>query len=160
MKRLIFIRHGQAGNDYNTQDFDRKLTNFGIEEIIQTAKKIKEQEFIIDKIISSSAVRTKMTTENICNILNLNIDDVKFDRLIYEFFSSAEFINGVLQTIDNKHKTIIIVGHNPSISTTVQMLSGNYDVFFDTANAAVIQFETDDWKEISARSGKLIDFIK
>ena len=159
MKKLIFIRHGQAGNDYNTQDFDRKLTEFGIKEVRNTAQKLKDKNFIPDKIISSSAVRTKMTTENICDVLSLNIDDVKFDRFIYEFFSSAEFIDGILQDIDNKYETAMIVGHNPSISTTVQMLSGNYKIFFDTANAAIIEFNTDDWKKIYARSGKLIDFI-
>jgi len=159
VKRLIFIRHGQAGNDYNTQDFDRKLTDFGVKEIRETALKLKDKSFIPNKIISSSAIRTKMTTENICDVLSLNINDVKFDRYIYEFFSSAEFIDGVLQDIDNNYETVLIVGHNPSISTTVQMLSGNYDIFFDTANAAIIEFETDDWKKIIARSGKLVDFI-
>ena len=159
MKRLIFIRHGQAANDYNTQDFERKLTDFGVKEIRETASKLKEKSFIPNKIISSSAVRTRMTTENICDVLSLNINDVTFDRYIYEFFSSAEFIDAILNKIDNELETVLVVGHNPSISTTVQMLSGNYDVFFDTANAAIIEFDTKDWKSIVARSGKLIDFI-
>lgn len=160
VKKLIFIRHGQAGNDYETQDFERKLTDFGIKEIRETASKLLKKDFVPDKIISSSATRTKMTSENICDVLSLNINDVTFDKYIYDFFSSAEFIDSILQNVENKHQTLMIVGHNPSISTTVQMLSGNYDVYFDTANAAIIQFDIDDWKNISARSGKLVDYIK
>ena len=159
MKKLIFIRHGQAENDFDTKDFDRKLTDFGIKEIRKASDILKAKNLIPDKIISSSAIRTQMTSENICDILSIDIKNVVFDKFIYDFFSSAEFIDNILYKIDNKYNTVLIVGHNPSISTTVQMLSGNNNIYFNTANIAIIDFNTDDWKKIYARSGKFVDFL-
>jgi phosphohistidine phosphatase len=159
VKKLIFIRHGQAENAYDTIDFERKLTGFGIKEVRANSNVLKERGFVPEKIIASPTVRTKMTAENICDVLSISTDIIDFNKLIYENSYSVEFIYENLQNLDNKIKTVLFVGHNPSTLTTVQKLSGDYNLYFDTANAAVIEFDTDDWKNISFCSGELVEFV-
>ena len=62
MKQIFLLRHAKSDWDsLNQQDFDRPLAKRGIEEADLLSKHIKEKHYLIDKVLCSSALRTKQT---------------------------------------------------------------------------------------------------
>ncbi|MBI3638373.1 class I tRNA ligase family protein [Candidatus Wolfebacteria bacterium] len=91
----FLMRHGEAlSNKKNIVSFNKKtsnkypLTDKGKREVIATAKKIKE----IDFIFSSDFFRTKQTAELIAETINFNKKKIIFDKRLGEL--NAGFFDG------------------------------------------------------------------
>jgi phosphohistidine phosphatase len=70
MRTLYLIRHAKSSwDDLSIDDFDRPLNKKGKNDIRLMSKRLKEKNIFPDIIISSSAKRTKKTSEKICKIL-------------------------------------------------------------------------------------------
>ena len=64
MKKLFLIRHAKSDwSNYLLNDFDRGLNNRGLKDAPFMAKLLENKKIIPDLIISSPALRTKLTLE-------------------------------------------------------------------------------------------------
>ena len=154
MKRIILMRHGNAETSYQVDDFDRKLTEFGIKEVKTNVEKLNSYNIVPDKIIVSKALRTQQTFSIYNNITRFK-GEVVHSKQLYEFHSTSEFIEKYIENTDNNMNTIMFIGHNPTLSNLLQMLTGNIGIFMDTAAIAVIDFDIDKWNNIEVKTGKL-----
>ena len=113
--------------------------------------------YLSDKrlIISSPSIRTKQTLEYFIKEFNYN-DEVKLEESIYE--APYENLLEVLQKIDDRFKTIILIGHNPGLCDLTNFLCEEYFENIPTCAIVEIDFNTNSWNEISKKNSKLISF--
>ena len=155
MKTLVLIRHAKAENNLKeTTDFDRPLTTSGKQEAVKMAELLKKSGTATPFFISSPALRA-LTTANIFSS-TFNTETPQTDETIYE--AEVEALLAVINSINNQNQTAALVGHNPGISNLLYYLTGKMTTM-PTCAFAIIEFETDNWKEISAGTGKLKEYI-
>ena len=154
MKRIILMRHGNAKSSYQVNDFDRNLTKYGIKEIKNNVEKLNSFKIIPDKIIVSEAARTQQTFSIYDDITKFK-GAVVNDKRLYDFHNTSEFIAEYVENTDDTLNTIMFIGHNPTLSNLLQMLTGDIGIYMDTASIFVIDFDVNMWQNIEVRTGKL-----
>jgi phosphohistidine phosphatase len=121
------MRHSEAVAELSetiTRDFDKPLTDRGIHQLEGVRAFLKEHHFLPDLILCSSAVRTRQTLEWIQEALGTDAE-IGFDDALYGISSEA-LIDKLTQLPHNK-STVLVVGHNPSISEAIQTCFNHSD---------------------------------
>lgn len=137
VKHVFIVRHGHAEFDMGL-DFDRPLTSKGIESIKKTAVFIKnkcsENQITLEICICSSAKRTQETSQILCQL-----NDLRNCHSYKELYSTvvSQWLEKIAQVNES---TILIVGHNPTLSQMVNNLCG-YEFYMKPAECALIRLE-------------------
>ncbi|MEN5386513.1 histidine phosphatase family protein [Aliarcobacter skirrowii] len=156
MRELILIRH--AKSDWSNpllDDFERPLNKRGEKNAPFMAKILKKEIQKPDLIISSPSFRTKLTLEYFLKEFEYK-GEVIFEKSIYE--APFENLLKVIKNIDNKYKTIFLIGHNPGLNDLANFLLGSFEDNIPTSGVLKIDFDTNSWKNISKDNSKLIFF--
>ena len=103
-------------------------------------------------MVSSPSKRTKETLDHFFNKTTQNII---FDETIYH--SSEQNIYSVLKHIEEDIKSLMIVGHNPSMHEFSESFSGKFIEKFSTCGLASFEFD-DEWANVCEDSGTLTEF--
>jgi phosphohistidine phosphatase len=132
-----FLRHGPAGDatTWEGSDFDRPLTPDGKKRIAREAKTIAALEVELDAIITSPLVRARQTAEIVADELKLR-DKLRLDDRVGLGFSAGRLAE-ILGDYP-KAKTVMLVGHEPSMGLTVGELIGGGDVDFKKGALACV----------------------
>ena len=158
MKSIILFRHGKS--DWHTKytlDHDRPLNKRGINSAKKMGQYLASIDQIPEKIICSTALRTKATAQ--IAIKNGNWDiNIEFNKSIYH--CSAKLLLHIAQQQSSKLKTICFIGHEPSFSSFIIQSTNLKTVKFPTAAMAKIDFTTDQWKKIIFKEGELNWLVK
>ena len=149
---IIIFRHGKS--DWNAvygKDHDRPLSKRGVNASKKMGIFLKKKDQIPDIVISSSAERAKTTAELAIKSGNWN-SNFYIDERIYG--RSSDFLLELAKLIDDKHKSICFVGHEPTCSSFISQ-STFHSARFKTASMAKINFVSDSWSEIEFGKGTL-----
>ena len=147
MKTLFLVRHASSHLDYVIlEDFERSLSNQGKIESKLLGKKILDMNNIPEHIVSSGAERAISTACILSNELNYDKHKIEINNSIYN--SSFNNILSIVKNNSNNYKKIMIVGHNPSLHISTQMLSTKNIDNFPPASVCCIDFDVDDWNLI------------
>lgn len=159
MKRhLILIRHSKSSwADLGMRDFDRPLKKERTDDAKEMAKHLKKLSLQPDLIICSSALRTKQTVEYFCGPLKYDFNKIVFDMRLYES-SAAEYMQ-VVREVDEKTETLVLVGHNPSITDFVNLFLKNTIYEVPTTGVIWLEFESADWEIYPTTPCKLMHFL-
>jgi len=159
MKReLILIRHTKSSwADLGMRDFDRPLKKDRTEDAKNIAKHLKELGVKPDLILCSPALRTKQTVEFFCDKLNCDYNRIEFDMRLYE--SSAEDYTQVVREVNEEIKTLVVVGHNPSITDFANQFLQSKIIEVPTTGVICLEFECDNWEIYRATPCKLKYFL-
>ena len=164
MKYLYIIRHAKAEASTNQiNDYDRKLTNKGIERAKNLNSWLKNKIQKIEVLFTSSSIRTLQTTDIICNGMIPPIKKM-VDKKLYA--ASEENLIDYISFLDDNITNIGIVGHQPSLQeialTLVSSYAEGYEKVlnnnFSTSNAILILLNIKRWDQISPRVGVLADY--
>jgi Phosphohistidine phosphatase SixA len=145
LKKLLIIRH--AKSDWNTSfisDFERPLNERGLRDAPLMGSFLKEKQHIPDLIISSGAKRAISTAKLVSKKLNYK-GDIIVNNEIYN--ASADDIKNVINTIEEKYKTVFIFGHNPGLSHLVNDLTSQW-IDIKTCCVTVLDFTVKKWNHI------------
>lgn len=156
MRELILIRH--AKSDWSNpllDDFERPLNKRGEKNAPFMAKILKKEIQKPDLIISSPSFRTKLTLEYFLKEFEYK-GEVIFEKSIYE--APFENLLKVIKNIDDKYKTIFLIGHNPGLNDLANFLLGSFEDNIPTSGVLKIDFDTNSWENISKDNSKLIFF--
>lgn len=156
MRELILIRH--AKSDWSNpllDDFERPLNKRGEKNAPFMAKILKKEIQKPDLIISSPSFRTKLTLEYFLKEFEYK-GEVIFEKSIYE--APFENLLKVIKNVDDKYKTIFLIGHNPGLNDLANFLLGSFEDNIPTSGVLKIDFDTNSWKNISKDNSKLIFF--
>jgi phosphohistidine phosphatase len=149
MKQLILVRHAKSDKSMlSLADIDRPLNERGYSDSHIIAKQLKEEIQLPVLFISSPAIRAWSTAMIFASELNYDIENILVDRELYET-SVSDYLKVVAKQ-NNDVNTILIFGHNPTISEVHAKLN-SASLFEDmpTSAISIFQLETDKWSEVS-----------
>lgn len=166
MLRLYIMRHAKSSWAIpGARDFDRELNDRGLEDLVKVSKVLKNESFFPDKIICSSATRTRQTLDAVMNAFSHEPEIVFTERL----YSSglAEYIEIINANSESNAKSIMIIGHNPMCGSLAISLPGSGEApelekiayKYPTAALTIIDFDTNNWSEVSKGKGILLKSI-
>jgi len=150
----MLVRHGQANSGiYGNSDFNRTLSNTGINEAQELAFRLKNKALIPSFLLSSPAVRAISTAQIFAGIWGKEIGEIATEENIYE--SSIKQLLKNVNALNDRSNFVAIFGHNPEISAFAEYLT--YDEFnqMPTCGVAVIEFPFENWEMVSGSTGKL-----
>jgi phosphohistidine phosphatase len=157
VKTLYILRHAKSSWDKpDLADFDRPLNERGLIAAPFMGEIIYDKQFQPDVILSSPAKRSKQTAILVKETAELKAR-IKYDDRIYE--ASPQILLQVVAEIDNKHESVMLVGHNPGIEGFIRYLTGK-TVQMPTAALALIELNVNGWRDTDADDGKLKTVIR
>lgn len=133
-----FLRHGPAGDamKWEGADFDRPLTQDGIKRIAREAKTIAALDLELDAIITSPLVRARQTAEIVADELKLR-DRLRQDDRVGLGFSPTHLAE--ILGDNTSASALMLVGHEPSMSSTVGELIGGGEIDFKKGALACVE---------------------
>jgi phosphohistidine phosphatase len=157
-RHLLIMRHAQAEEIQRDQsDRNRELTSKGQHDALQMAYYLSEQKMLPDAIYSSASARTQKTASLLSDVFKLNSETFFIEEDLYN--SSIRTYLSFISRLNNEYKTILLVGHNPTVSYLVEYLSGAEIISIPTAGACIIRFDSVAWSDVDKGRGELLDFM-
>ncbi len=115
MQNIFILRHGHAEELDQVQqknDFDRKLTEEGIDKVTKLASFLNKMEENIELILTSPLVRAKETATIMSKIL-VPKPDMKVVEFLTSGVSVKEIAKGLMTF--NSLNNVLLVGHAPDL---------------------------------------------
>jgi phosphohistidine phosphatase len=165
MLRLMLLRHGKSSWPSSaTQDVARPLSERGEKAARLMGGYMARHSLVPARVLCSPARRTRETWAGIAAQLPADMD-VVFDRRLYE--ATPQTILSIVRAQDDATHTLLVIGHNPGLQETAELLiaAGDVDLRerlrekFPTAALAVIGFTINEWHRLHERSGRLERYI-
>ena len=176
MKQLILLRHGEAqAREPGVADSDRALTAQGRTEALDAADCIKQVAVRLDEFLVSPAVRARETALIVAAELDFN-QELRYDAQLY-----GEEMQALLQCLrrcGTDAGAVLMVGHNPTISTLAGHLANGRPVSREaeaesldrgssaepleltTAGVCRVQFEAETWGELSPHTVTAVSLLR
>jgi len=119
MRELILLRHAHAeAATAGQDDIDRPLSRQGQAEAEAAGKWLKDNNYLPDRVVCSSARRARETLEQVLSVIGY-IEQRQEPR-VYNATS------GTLMDIADEHKDlsrVLLVGHNPGLEQLAALFS-------------------------------------
>lgn len=155
MKTLIFFRHGKS--DWSADfasDHERPLAGRGQRAADAMGRMLADIDQVPDAVLTSTAVRAHDTLRRAMKAGAWKVRSVVATESLYETHENA--VLAQVRQISDEYASVMLVGHEPTWSTTVGRLVGYAEIRFPTAAMARIDFDVDFWKEVGFGLGELI----
>lgn len=153
MKRVLLFRHGKS--DWNQEydaDRDRPLNARGTAAAGRMGLYLAELGQVPDLAISSTALRARETVR-LAREAGGWPCEIELTPELYE--ASVDDVLGLIRRCDEAHSSVLLAGHEPTLSLLGGTLIGNAWLKFPTAAMARIDCDVSRWMEISAGRGRL-----
>lgn len=144
-KTLILVRHSLADASSVDKDFNRKLTSHGEKLAAKTAMLLLPHIKGKACVVTSDAVRAFHTASIIAEAARIPDELIFPEHFIYQTYSDELFRH--ILSMPDEFDTIILTGHNPSVSELAAAFSNLSDAF-RPAEAIVLNFNTKNWQAI------------
>lgn len=157
MKQLLLIRHGKSDwRSLSTTDFGRPLNHRGNKNAPVMAKRILERGFAPQYLVSSPAVRAFSTAKHFAKIWGFVPNDIRLEEPVYE--ADKEALLTLVNNFKNNFNRIAVFGHNPGMTDFANYLCDAGISNIPTTGVVIIDFDADDWAEISYHTGTMLSF--
>ncbi|MBB1252077.1 SixA phosphatase family protein [Streptomyces alkaliterrae] len=161
-RRIVLLRHAKA--DWpEVPDHERPLADRGRQDAPLAGGWLAAQGLVPQLTLCSTAVRTRETWKLAVPQLPERPRTVYEERL-YE--ASPGEIIAVVNEVPDEYTDVLVVGHNPGVQGTAQVLTGEADEEagtrlerrgFPTSAIAVLEF-TGSWKALQPGAARLARF--
>ncbi len=155
MKRLYIVRHAKSSwKDLSLDDFDRPLNKRGRRDAPTMGARLRERGVKPDIMISSPALRTKLTAQSIAKEVGYS-KKIVFNKNIYELYVAD--LHEILKDVDDSHSIAFLFGHD----TGLNMLAKKYvdmDENIVTCGVVEIEFDCESWSDIGRKNAKFISY--
>lgn len=166
MRKLWLLRHAKSSwDDPALSDFDRPLNGRGRKAARAMGAHLAKAGIRPDLVLVSAALRTRATWDIVSTRL-VGIEAAVEPRL-YEA-GRAELLER-LHEVDDRHRSVMLVGHNPGMERLAQhLVGGRGDAHalgrltekFPTCALAEIDLPVPGWAEVTAECGSLAGFLR
>ena len=146
MKELIILRHAKSNSAYSVDDINRPLSQDGIERIQKISHQKEDFFKTADIIITSPAIRALHTAMIVVRELNLSLENLMIDNLVYTF-SGLSLID-YIYALNDRWSKVVLVGHNPAFTEVINHFSDISINNLRTAGCAQITFDVDQWNDL------------
>ena len=157
MRTLYLLRHAKSSwKETNLADFDRPLNGRGRKASETVGSFLKDKEINLDLVVSSPAVRARQTIELVLRAAKMK-PELRLDERIYE--ATTERLLEVVSQLENEHKAVLLVGHNPGMQELLSLLTGQSEDY-PTAALTKVAFKNLKWAEVGSKKGSLEWIVK
>src|ERR1700749_3503395 len=126
-RTLLLMRHAKSAYPDGVPDHDRPLAPRGVREAGLAGDWLRADEPAIDHVLCSTATRARET------LLNTGIDaKVRYSERLYA--ATPGIMIEEINTVDDEVGTLLVVGHEPTISALALGLADD-----DTSDVAVAE---------------------
>ncbi|PKV75342.1 SixA phosphatase family protein [Pontibacter ramchanderi] len=155
MQRLLVIcRHAESNDPFPLQpDFERELTKNGQHQARITGQWLRDSFQKVDAILSSPAPRACLTAKLMADKLYFDAEQINYEPDLYNARESV--LVNVLAKLPDHITRVLLVGHNPGITSLTRTLTGQHVAYLEPAGAYAIKLELDKWEELHIKTGKL-----
>ena len=151
---LYVLRHAKSDwtAAYGGVDHERPLNARGVKAARKMGRRIAERQAVPDRILCSTAVRTRQTIELAVAAGDWNRTTILEPAL---YLASPGAVIDLLGGQSDDAHSILIVGHQPTCAELVRRLTGDEPPRFVTAAAACVHLDIASWGEIEPYRGRL-----
>lgn len=157
MKTLLVLRHAKSSwDDSSLDDHERPLNARGEQDAPRIGALLRELRLTPDLIISSDAVRARLTAEAVASAAGYE-GTILLEPRLYAA-SPAAIRDVVRQVRDAEAGSLMIIGHNPGLEAFVEQVIAEPQ---DMPTAALVQIAVpiDRWRDLRASTrGSLTGF--
>ena len=137
-QNIILYRHAKSSwENPELKDFDRPLNSRGKKEAKKQAKRIKKMDLKIDHFFLSPSKRTKKTLKPLAKTLKIKKKSVSLIPELYECQGSD--LEKFLEQEKFKHKTILVLGHNPAIEDFINKNASQDSLEIPTGTICILK---------------------
>ncbi|MGH6879218.1 MAG: SixA phosphatase family protein, partial [Rhizomicrobium sp.] len=119
MKRLLVLRHAKSGPHDEADDKQRALIERGRDDAARMGRAMRENGYLPDLVLCSSATRTVETWEHAAPELGTR-PAVEFLDALYDAPESA--ILKCVRAAKTDAQSLLYIGHNPGLERLARML--------------------------------------
>lgn len=157
MKLLVLVRHAKSSwDDPALDDVERPLNPRGLRDAPRMGLQLERRRSTPDHMVSSPAQRAHATAEIFAERLGYPRPDIAIEPRIYE--AGVKDLLDVIRHLDDAHDVVILFGHNPAVTSLVNVLTGAGLDNVPTCGVAEIAFDVEYWREASADQATLVEF--
>jgi len=154
MRQLTLFRHAHAERPTeDLEDFERSLDKRGRREAKRMARHLATLGLRPDHLITSPAVRTVETAKLLAGAMDFELARIRHDDRVY--LAEADTLLTILRSAPAGAQHVLLVGHNPGLSTLAGRLSAAEEPGeLPTAAAYALRFSGNQWNSLDWRTGK------
>jgi phosphohistidine phosphatase len=160
-RRLILTRHAKsAWDDPSLPDHDRPLNRRGRRSALELGEWLGSRGYEPDEVLCSTAARTRETWARVSAAPLEVMPHVDYVGALYN--AAPDVMLKILSRA--KGETVMIIGHNPGLAEFARRLPARVPAHADferypTAATLVVDFQIDDWRDVKAGTGSVLDFF-
>ena len=148
MKTLYLLRHAKSSWSFdNLSDQERPLNDRGRDDAPAMGRALGKRRICPDLIVSSPAVRTMSTAVLVARELQYPHDKILVESGIYG--ADLDDLLTIIKALPDAAGSVLLVGHNPTITEAANALSPNHVNEMPTAAIVCLHFECAHWTEVS-----------
>jgi phosphohistidine phosphatase len=157
MKTLCLIRHAKSSWDQaGLADIDRPLNLRGKATAPIMAEKLVERGLKPDLIISSPAKRARQTAKYFRKKYQIKKEAMQIEPSIYH--GDENSMLDLIRTIPDKHDTVFIFGHNPTMNY-LSVLFSDQHLHIPTCGIQWLELDINQWSAVEPNKKALREFI-
>lgn len=160
-KKLIIMRHAKSGWDNPmADDFDRVLNPRGRAAAALLGAWLRDNAYVPDEVIVSSAARTQQTWQLVKEGGALSPTQVRIEDSLY-LASEMTLLQQVKRATGN---CVLVIAHNPGIAEFADALVATPPahpqfMHYPTCATTVLQSESPNWADLALGQNSVVDFI-
>lgn len=156
--RICLLRHAKSSWDSpGMDDFKRPLNPRGLRDAPRMGKLLRDKGINPSLVLSSDAKRAKNTAEMVLQAMDTSPANLQLLHALY--LAPARTYLKLAAEHGGRHRTIILVGHNPGITDLVNQISDTRIDNMPTCGFAAIDFGVSDWSQLGRERGRLTEFL-
>jgi len=138
------MRHAKTESPYTLKrDFDRELTEKGRNDARQMGQWLMKKDLLIDRVLCSSAVRTRQTTAALCEPMKLDPSILHYRDDLYH--ADPETFYHALESVPNEIHCLLIVSHNQGITDFANQLTTTRSDHMQPGSVFSVGTNSDQW---------------
>lgn len=122
MRTLLILRHGKAAPEEGENDAGRPLTQRGKREALLIGELLRNDDLVPDRIIASSALRTRETARKVAEATHF---EGSIDALDELYLAEPEAYITAVRRHSPAAQRVLLVGHNPGLEALALILTGD-----------------------------------
>ncbi len=159
-KLLFLLRHAKSDWNNDLGDHERPLNERGLRDVPLMAARIANQIQTPETIIASSAVRTQTTARLMATAFGIQQSAIQTFSDLY--LAPPNTMLNKLQHTPLSIDSLMMVAHNPGTTELANFFHPRLIDNIPTCGVVCLQFDVDDWKNISPANGQVmfVDYPK
>ena len=153
MKTLLLLRHGKSdwSGDHDA-DHDRPLAPRGKKDARLIGEWVAKHGLEPQLVMTSTATRARETAERAADAGDWKAPIVTRREL---YLCPPRVVLDAVSEVDNELGSVLVAGHEPTLSGAIELLSGAR-VEFVTAALARIEVPVSSWRDLGLANGRLV----